>query len=195
MDNLKHFGLEYQTKWILPLDNVKLADICFLDDFALASTSFADIFLVSIRNQKCIMKVPYLKHFMNDEHPPSAIFFEYITGMESLTLDNFTQQRMDNFIHGIRQIHKTLVIHNDTKPRNMMVIKNTSSPGSSIPDSDRVLWLDFDRAQTYNEGEITDQQMKWIEEEEQIVLQLASALRSTGKRERELKDAYLFYCT
>ncbi|KAJ6031743.1 hypothetical protein N7540_002475 [Penicillium herquei] len=109
--------------------------------------------------------------------------------MESLTLENFTGQRMDNFVEGIRQIHKELVLHDDTKPRNMMVIKDTSNP-----DSDRVLWLDFDRAQTYNENKITDQQVKWIEEEEQIVLELASALAS-DRVKGKLEGAYLFYCT
>ncbi|KAJ6031744.1 hypothetical protein N7540_002476 [Penicillium herquei] len=39
------------------LDNVELSEICFLEDSELASTTFADIFLVSVRNHRCVMKV------------------------------------------------------------------------------------------------------------------------------------------
>ncbi|KAJ6125012.1 hypothetical protein N7471_012329 [Penicillium samsonianum] len=78
-----------------------------------------------------------------DEYPPSAIFLEYIIGLEMITLENYTQQRMDNIVSGIQQIHKALVRHRDPKQRNMMAVTGTI---------ERVVWMDFDRAETYDEN-------------------------------------------
>ncbi|KAJ5712012.1 hypothetical protein N7488_006168 [Penicillium malachiteum] len=126
---------------------------------------------------------------MDDEYPPSAIFLEYIPGLEKIhPVENFTQQRMDNLFDGIRQINKALVLHNDLYPRNMMVIKDT--PESK---SDRVIWLDFDRAETFNEDEITDEQARLIAMEEKIVSDLGSSL-AIDHEKGELDDAYMFYC-
>lgn len=114
-------------------------------------------FLGSMRKFDQSLCQPYLEMFLDDEYPPSAIFLEYIPNMEMITLNNYTQQRMDNLIAGIREIHKTLVLHGDLKPRNMMVVKD---------DPERVIWIDFDRAVTYEEASITDSEKSLLEDEE-----------------------------
>jgi predicted Ser/Thr protein kinase len=107
--------------------------------------------------------------FLDDEYLLSAIFLEYITGLEMISLHNYTQQRMDNILEGIRQIHKALVRHRDPKPRNIMVVTDTP---------ERVIWIDFDRAETYDEDRITNEQKELLEEEEEIVAGFKSCLVS-----------------
>lgn len=72
-------------------------------------------------------------------------------------------------IRGIQEIHKALVFHLDTAPRNMMNFKN---------DPERVIWLDFDRAQTFHEGSLTKRWKHFIEEEELVVSQFVESLVS-----------------
>lgn len=86
--------------------------------------------------------------FLNDEYPPNAIFLEYIPDPEILHLHNYTPGRMDKFLAGIREIHKALVEHNDMKPRNMLVVQDDPA--------ERVVWIDFDRENTYDEHLVTD---------------------------------------
>lgn len=102
----------------------------------------------------------HLKKFLDDEYPPSAIFLEYIENMEMISLENHTQQRIDNFVEGMEQINKALVLHNDTKPRNMMVVIDTP---------ERVVWIDFDRARTYHEDQLTAEEKDLLQEEGECV--------------------------
>lgn len=145
----------------------------------------------------------YLEMFLHDEYLPSAIFLEYIPNLEMIHLHNYTQKRMENFLKGIQGIHGAGVLHSDPKPRNMMVVKD---------DSERVVWIDFDRAETYNIP-VTDEQKRLLdEEEEEIFLSFRDFLVSTLHQTRihskshhllqqadcakgELDEAYLFYCT
>ncbi|WEW58199.1 hypothetical protein PRK78_003667 [Emydomyces testavorans] len=103
---------------------------------------------------------PYLRMFVNDEYPPSAIFLEYIPNLEMLGLNNYTQARMNKLLEGIREIHQALVKHGDPKPRNMLIVKD---------DPERVVWIDFNRANTYDEHRITDRERALLDEEEEIV--------------------------
>lgn len=128
-----------------------------LRDKGLCDQGIVPRFLGSMRKFDQSLCQPYLEMFLDDEYPPSAIFLEYIPNMEMITLNNYTQQRMDNLIAGIREIHKTLVLHGDLKPRNMMVVKD---------DPERVIWIDFDRAATYEEASITDSEKSLLEDEE-----------------------------
>jgi tRNA A-37 threonylcarbamoyl transferase component Bud32 len=104
----------------------------------------------------------HLEKFIDDEYLPSAIFLEYIPNLEMIIPENFTEKRMDGFIEGIHQIHKAFVLHNDPKPRNMMVVRGDPA--------ERVVLLDFDRAETYDEDAITDEQVQWISEEEETIV-------------------------
>lgn len=128
-----------------------------LRDKGLCDRGIVPRFLGSMRKFDQSLCQPYLEMFLDDEYPPSAIFLEYIPNMEMITLNNYTQQRMDNLIAGIREIHKALVLHGDLKPRNMMVVKD---------DPERVIWIDFNRAQTYEEASITDSEKSLLEDEE-----------------------------
>lgn len=128
-----------------------------LRDKGLCDQGIVPRFLGSMRKFDQSLCQPYLEMFLDDEYPPSAIFLEYIPNMEMITLNNYTQQRMDNLIAGIREIHKALVLHGDLKPRNMMVMKD---------DPERVIWIDFDRAVTYEEASITDSEKSLLEDEE-----------------------------
>ncbi|EEH43987.2 uncharacterized protein PADG_00276 [Paracoccidioides brasiliensis Pb18] len=117
---------------------------------------------------------PYLKMFLHDKYLPSAIFLEYIPNLEMIHLHNYSQKRMDNFIKGLREIHEAGVRHRDPKPRNMMIVKD---------DAERVFWIDFDRAETYNIP-VTDEQKQLLDEEEEIVLGFRDCLQAdctTGK--------------
>lgn len=107
--------------------------------------------------------------FLGDEYLPSAIFLEYIPKMEMIHLHNFTEQRMNSFIEGIREIHKALVRHRDPKPRNMMTIQD---------DPERTIWIDFDRAETYDGDSMTNEQSRLLEEEEETVVGLKQCLVS-----------------
>lgn len=112
---------------------------------------------------------PHLKMFLDDEYLPSALFLEYIPNLEMIQLHNYTRQRMENILSGIREIHGALVRHRDLKPRNMMVVKN---------HPERVVWIDFDRAETYDEDKITCEQRCLLEEEEEVVLGFKECLVS-----------------
>ncbi|ODH20941.1 hypothetical protein ACO22_05765 [Paracoccidioides brasiliensis] len=153
---------------------------------------------------------PYhLKMFLHDKYLPSAIFLEYIPNLEMIQLHNYTQKRMDNFLRGIQEIHGAGVRHRDPKHRNMMVVNG---------DSERVVWIDFDRAETYNLP-VTDEQKRLLDEEEEIVrgfwdclvkcsAPIAARLRgfATHSKSHYLlqqadctkgkpDEAYFFYCT
>ena len=114
---------------------------------------------------------PHLDAFLYDKYPPSAIFLEYIPHMQGTLPQHYTENRMQNFISGIREIHKALVLHADMSPRNMMVVEN---------DPERAVWLDFDRAQTYHADSLSERQKFFIEMEALEVSQFAEELVSSS---------------
>ena len=145
---------------------------------------------------------PHLKMFLADEYPPSAIFLEYIPNLEMISLQTYTPQRMQNLISAIQEINRAFVLHNDPKPRNMMVVKD---------DPERVVWLDFDRAKTYDEQLVTDEERQSLEEEVEMVTDFQQCLVSlisphipfsvshcaqeADYKIGKLEQAYIFYCT
>lgn len=132
---------------------------------------------------------PHFEAFLNDKHAPGAIFLEYIPHMQRIMPELYTKRRMQNFISGIREIHKALVLHCDVNPRNMMVVEN---------DPERAVWLDFDRAQTYYADNLSQRQKSFIKMEELNVSQFAEGLvsHSRGKvyENSESLDANLLCC-
>lgn len=109
--------------------------------------------------------------------------------MQRIMPELYTKRRMQNFISGIREIHKALVLHCDVNPRNMMVVEN---------DPERAVWLDFDRAQTYYADNLSQRQKSFIKMEELNVSQFAEGLvsHSRGKvyENSESLDANLLCC-
>ncbi|KAE8150633.1 hypothetical protein BDV25DRAFT_129396 [Aspergillus avenaceus] len=128
---------------------------------------------------------PFLDAFIDDEYLPSAIFLEYIPNMEMIHLHNCTEKRLDGLVRGIREIHAAYIEHGDPRPRNIMVFDD---------DPERVVWIDFDRADTYDKEQITDEQKERLSEEEAIVLGLRECLELDLPKGK-LKEAYIFYCT
>ncbi|KKZ64658.1 hypothetical protein EMCG_09421 [[Emmonsia] crescens] len=130
---------------------------------------------------------PHLKMFLEDEYPPSALFLEYIPNMEMINIHNYTEVRMNNLLLGIREIHKAGVEHNDIRSRNMLIVKDDPNP-------DRVVWIDFNRANTYDERHMTDKQKVLIAEEEES-MEGFKMYMDEDVRNGKLDKAYIFYCT
>lgn len=91
--------------------------------------------------------------FIEDLKRPNAILIEYIPNMRMIDLSNFSEERVQKLRDILTEIHSASVYHADHYPRNMMVQN----------DSNRVLWIDFDRAQTFNPDSITPEQQEWME--------------------------------
>ncbi|KAL2004521.1 hypothetical protein VTN00DRAFT_3406 [Thermoascus crustaceus] len=113
----------------------------------------------------------HLKKFLNDEYSPNAILLEYIRNMERLdALSNVTKKRIENFITGIREIHKAMIEHSDIYPKNTIILRDHLDG--------RVIWLDFDQAQTFDQETLTEEQKEWIEFEEHCVIEMGSDMVS-----------------
>ena len=95
----------------------------------------------------------HLDNFLEDELQPNAIVLEYIPNLQRIDLTNYTKDRAVALQNIIREIHKVRVVHGDPYPQNMMV----------QPETDRVLWIDFDRAQTLPYGPLDFYVHDWFE--------------------------------
>lgn len=98
--------------------------------------------------------------FIGDKSPPNAILMEYIANMESISLSNFSEHRLAELYHILKDIHRVGVLHGDPYPRNMMIAQG---------EQDRVLWIDFDSAQTFSEAPFSPKQEKWFKEETEMM--------------------------
>lgn len=72
--------------------------------------------------------------------------------MKKLKSTEYDERRMQNFVGGLNAIHDALVFHDDLHPRDMMVVDG---------NPERVIWLDFDRARTFN-GHLSERQKELI---------------------------------
>lgn len=68
---------------------------------------------------------------------------------------------MAKFRRILDDIHEANVLHGDPMPRNMMV--------SVSGDEERVLWVDFDSAQTFPDDGSHPRQKVWVEGEDELV--------------------------
>jgi hypothetical protein len=102
---------------------------------------------------------PHLDMFLDDEYPPKALLLEYIPDMEAMHWTNYTDAKRDNLIRGLEEIHAAGVIHDEIHPRNMMVVKG---------DSEKAIWIDFDRAQTWDKDNLSDEQKGWLRFESEL---------------------------
>lgn len=103
---------------------------------------------------------PNLHMFYEDKLPPNAIIIEYIPNMQPICLSNFSKDYLDRFCHILDDIHQAGVLHGDAKPRNMMISRG---------GQDRVVWIDFDSAQTFSEGVLSEKQEGWVQEKVELV--------------------------
>ena len=102
-----------------------------------------------------------LEMFLYDEFPPNAIILGYIPGMRTLWIDNYSRERAEGFMHIIQEIHKAGVLHDDVYPRNMIVLDD---------DPERVMWIDFDRAQVDDGSFYTPESIQGLMEKEDVLL-------------------------
>ncbi|KAJ5217610.1 uncharacterized protein N7469_011235 [Penicillium citrinum] len=129
-------------------------------------------------------KYPTLRPFCEisgNEAPPNAILIEYIPDCESISLSNFSPQFVLELRRILTEMHKVEVLHHDPWPRNMMISK----------EQNRIFWMDFDRAQTYD-GNISEWQKTWFKTENDLVDQFIEFL-TKDYAEGKLKRAYSYY--
>ncbi|KAL2218025.1 hypothetical protein M432DRAFT_632658 [Thermoascus aurantiacus ATCC 26904] len=120
-------------------------------EFGLCDRGIIPQFYGTIENLDPKLCQPHLKAFLNDEYIPNAILLEYIPNMREFHWTNYTKQRMENFTRGINKIHKIR---------------------KALDDPERAIWIDFDRAQTFDMNGLTERQEKWIAFESELVAEL-----------------------
>ncbi|KAK2806784.1 hypothetical protein FQN50_005646 [Emmonsiellopsis sp. PD_5] len=110
---------------------------------------------------------PSLHMFLEDKLPPNAVLIEYIPNMKQVDLSNFSKPRLAKLRRILDDIHQARVLHGDPKPRNMMI---------SMGKQARVLWTDFDSAQTVSEDLVSSRQETWFKEEVEMMDYFVEAL-------------------
>ncbi|OJD25849.1 hypothetical protein ACJ73_02785 [Blastomyces percursus] len=126
----------------------------------------------SFLNQKAF--APHLDAFQHDTGLPSAILLEYLPNPLLMNCVTYTQERMAKAVNGIHQIHSALVEHNDSYPKNILIV-----PG----DPERVVWIDFDVAITYPDiAYIGERERGWFEIEIKSVENFGVKLADDQKR-------------
>ncbi|GLB04928.1 hypothetical protein AtubIFM57258_010954 [Aspergillus tubingensis] len=132
---------------------------------------------------------PDLHMFLNDRLPPNAVLIEYIPNLQQIDLSNYSPQRLANLREILDDIHAAGVLHADPKPRNMMV--------SVAEEEERVLWIDFDSAQTVSEcGGLSPKQRRWFDQEDEMMDYFVDALAKDfdeGKLNRTISYYYEWY--
>lgn len=110
---------------------------------------------------------PDLNMFLEDKLPPNAVLIEFIPNMEPIELSNFSKHYLEQLRHILYDIHKAGVLHGDPKPRNMMISRG---------EGNKVLWIDFDSAQTFSEDLLSPRQEMWVKEEVEMMEFFVEAL-------------------
>lgn len=65
---------------------------------------------------------PHLNPFRNNKYSPRAILLEYFSNIELLNCANYSDQRFQKVIDGIKEIHSALVHHRDVYPKNVLIV-------------------------------------------------------------------------
>ncbi|KAJ5108496.1 hypothetical protein N7456_005171 [Penicillium angulare] len=85
---------------------------------------------------------PALRGFAHDKFKPKGILLEYLPNSEDLNCVNFSDTLFPQAIEGMQAIHRAGIHHQDTYPRNILLVRG--SP-------DKLVWIDFDVATTFND--------------------------------------------
>lgn len=104
---------------------------------------------------------PHLDTFLNDSWPPHAILLEYIPHLAGLDYKTYTPERAKKFISGMDAIQAAGVMHGDVNSRKMMV--------ADKGEGERLVYVGFDRAQTYEAGRVPERQRGWMEDEKRVL--------------------------
>ncbi|OKL55282.1 hypothetical protein UA08_09450 [Talaromyces atroroseus] len=136
-----------------------------LEKFGVCELGFVPYFYGHIDRVDPVAFQPALRHFAHDKFKPRAIILEYLPNAEKLDCENYSDARYRNAIHGMKQIHKALVHHQDIYPKNVLVV-----PGQP----ERVVWVDFDVATTFSS--MGNREQAYCEYEDELVSSFGEAL-------------------
>ncbi|GKZ25742.1 hypothetical protein AbraIFM66951_002395 [Aspergillus brasiliensis] len=125
---------------------------------------------------------PHLNKVLEDKLRPNAILLEFISDMKGINLQKYTEDRAAALLSIIQTIHDAGICHGDPYPRNMAV----------QPETGRVLWIDFDHAQTFPVGPITERQRGWMEDDTLMAAELFEFLAKDVKLGK-LEHAWGYY--
>ncbi|KGQ11877.1 Cation transport regulator-like protein 2 [Beauveria bassiana D1-5] len=102
---------------------------------------------------------PFLSPFVNDKFRSDAVFIEYIPNAEPCQISSFSEHNLARFAQVLSEFHQMGLLHGDSLPRNMLVVKQEPR--------DRIVWIDFDCSQIVQRGKCQDYtETKFIQEEE-----------------------------
>ncbi|PYH94303.1 hypothetical protein BO71DRAFT_398980 [Aspergillus ellipticus CBS 707.79] len=145
-----------------------------LKAYGLCDRGYVPDFYGLVKNIDPKKLFPHLKDFINDRFPPNAILLEYIPNLQKINLSTFSKGRVFRLRQILTEIHRAGIYHGDPFPRNMMIQQ----------ESNRVLWIDFDRAQTFMHSLITTRQCQWLEEENELIDYFVDAIIADHKEGR-----------
>ncbi|OJD10518.1 hypothetical protein AJ78_08492, partial [Emergomyces pasteurianus Ep9510] len=180
---------EETTEEMMELDDVSPGDIEFKEQLFVSDCSV--IFLVVVRGQQCVMKVhhgrgPPLPYERKDREldihvlestayrrlKARGVFDKGVVPQFLGTMDKFDpklcQPHLKKFLEDeyppsalfLEYIPNMEMINLHNIQKNMLIVKDDPNP-------DRVVWIDFNRANTFDERHMTDKQKILIAEEEE----------------------------
>ncbi|KAJ5582011.1 hypothetical protein N7535_000631 [Penicillium sp. DV-2018c] len=88
-----------------------------------------------------------LESFKEDKNFPCAILLEYLPNATSFESAGVSPELVKIAFEGLKKIHGARVIHNDTYPKNVLVVPR--------PEPHRVIWVDFDVSIVFSPEEET----------------------------------------
>ena len=77
------------------------------------------------------------------------------------------QSAREKVVNGPKMIHEAVVLHADLYPKNAMITPE---------NPERVLWIDFDRTESYELGHLIEQQKEWIGNELECAISFGNCL-------------------
>ncbi|OOF90573.1 hypothetical protein ASPCADRAFT_135035 [Aspergillus carbonarius ITEM 5010] len=188
----KECVLKYHSAEPSPADPPNRA----IDPFKCESAAFARLHEHGLCNQGYVPRFcglieqinpgdwsPHLNNFLEDRLCPNALLLEYIPNLHPITLSNFSKKRAHQLHHILLEIYRAGIYHGDPYPRNMMVQE----------DEDRVLWVDFDRAQTLTPDSLQQYQVEWLEEEADMMDYFVKALTADARDGRIYRTWACYY--
>ncbi|KAK2767690.1 hypothetical protein FQN54_003848 [Arachnomyces sp. PD_36] len=117
---------------------------------------------------------PHLDTFLRDSGLPSGILIEYLPNPSLMNCVTYSEERMAKAVDSIRQIHSALIEHNDSYPKNILIV-----PG----EPERVMWIDFDVAITYpDKASVGERERGWIDFEFKCVESFGTKLAEDQKQ-------------
>ncbi|EJP70486.1 ChaC-like protein [Beauveria bassiana ARSEF 2860] len=128
---------------------------------------------------------PFLSPFVNDKFRPDAVFIEYIPNAEPCQISNFSEHNLARFAQVLSEFHQMELLHGDSLPRNMLVVKQEPR--------DRIVWIDFDCSQIVQRGKCQDYtETKFIQEEELMTEFVEFLLTKTMADESAAPEFWLY---